>query len=438
MLPRFAEDTVMRVLLGLSDGAIDALKYKIGSTYINYRRDNILRILLATCWAVLSSRPRWRRKDIHEGAALLCLEQVHYRDGRRSANVKALFAEEPGAQLYNLDLGQDLTVIEGLQAVASVLAALCLFLLLSKPSRDLLSRVLLKKTRAWISSRAILSQHPRKVILVGMGYDLRRFFLAFWLRERQSIPSAPYISRPFLSAHDSVIADEIILGNRWAFEAFQKMAAKLVFNRITYLHNKNYPTIAKRSARNAEFRKNRVAFYMSGAYVRGELSFSTKEFQLDEVRRESLVLDLLRRYAMQYPQLTFVIFPHPSVETEASAREHYRQLLELPNVSIRPPGKSSAELYDEFEIGVSSGSNTVFERLEAGHKGLFVYPIQPLLAYAESSLAPIILRDPVVEPSRIDHFRTIDHIAFFNVAGGDPGGEPTSAAGVRPRGDGRR
>lgn len=404
-------------LLSVSDSAVKVLTGKIAYSNIDYRRTGILRLLAVVFWTVIPSRLFVSKKHEEGGKTLLCLDKVHFNDVLKVSNVRDLFANERNAVVHNLDAKNAVSVFEALKVVSMSITILFVYGLLPKESRELLCKVFLKRVKAWISYQRILVENPKKVILVGKSYDLRRFFLAYWLRSNRCIDSAFYINRPFMNRYDDIISNEIILSNQWAYQIRDRLHAKLIYNKITYLHNLYYPAIEKRSVKNTKARKNRVAFYMSGAYMRQKIGFATEAFTRNEVLREAKVIELLRRYATTYPQLEFVIFPHPNVETEDSARHHYKNLLILENISIRPPGKSSAELYDEYELGISSGSNTTFERLESGHKGLFVYPSNSMLVYKESSLAPVVFVDASKDLEKIEYLRKIDHNRFFSLIG---------------------
>jgi hypothetical protein len=415
MQPGRFERFILRRILGVSKVGLQVLIEKIENSDIHYKRVGMARCLAVTLRSIASSRLSLRRPTAGSAEILLCLEKAHCRDKALGQNIRILFGSEKGSRVHDLDSKGRLAIGVALSACVFAVVTACVYSFVSGKSRSLLSRVALARAKAWLAFQRILGLSPRKVVSIGMSYDLRRYFLSCWLAEKTGITSVAYISRAFLSVHDSMIADEVILGNEWVYEIRERFGAKLVAGKTTYLHNVNFPSIGRPTAANDDYRKNRVAFYSSGMYARLELSFGSAEYMQGEVRRESLLFGLLRDYAVSYPEVTIVIFPHPSVETEASASRQYGSLLTLGNVMLRPPGRTSAGLYDEFELGVSTGSNTIFERLEAGHKGLFVYPIQPLLVYKGSSLAPVVLEEAQSEPDRLDYFRRIDRRAFFEL-----------------------
>ena len=412
----FKIDILKKILL-LTDEGLSILIEKINDSTINYKKTHILKFVLSVFRRIVLYKSFMSHKSDDSVATLLCLENIHYKDDKLKRNVKRLFEIEKDVRIFNLDSEPVLTIKERLKICMYTVITVCIYILLQKDKRDILTKVIRQKVKAWISYQGILNINPKKVILIGMSYNLRRFFLSYWLTNNQYIKSVYYINRPFISKKDNMICDELILSNKWAYEVFNSINVKIICNKISFLHNINYAEIPKISAKNINIRKKRIAFYMSGAYMRKELGFTIISFIQRELEREISVINLLKHYAISYTQLDFVIFPHPSVETEDSARYHYQYLLKLENIHIRTEGKKSAELYDEYELGISSGSNTIFERIEAGHKGLFVYPIPSLEVYKKSSLGHIILDGIHVTPKNIEYFRNLEHNTFFDLIG---------------------
>ena len=107
-----------------------------------------------------------------------------------------------------------------------------IYVFLQKDKRDILDKVIIQKVKAWISYQGILKLNPKKVILIGMSYNLRRYFLSYWIKKNQHIKSVFYINRPFISKQDNIICDEVILSNKWVYEVFNSLNVKIICNKI--------------------------------------------------------------------------------------------------------------------------------------------------------------------------------------------------------------
>jgi len=392
-------------VLDLSELQMQLLQDKIASAEIQYKPATTW---LALRWALRSLVAATRKPGRHAGAAhgvsLLCVSEASAKNQELRGNLQSLFIDEQPLQIEPLDFAAPASVRAAWKAIAGLLRLRARSLLLPRAERQLVDKVSLPYVQAVIAFDRLAARQPKKIIWVGHSYGLPTFFLSAWFKSAADVFSCYYINRAFVSHQDNLAANEVMLGNAWALSAYRQAGARFDAEKITGFHNIYFPGISSAREEGRALRKSRVAVYCSGAYARMELGVHTSDYLKRELEEEALFLDEVRCMAIAMPDVSFTLFYHPSVETRETARSHYRELLALANVALNPEGVRSSQCHHLYELGMSRGSNVIFERLEAGHKALFVRPIRQITDYRASSLGPVIFDGQALDAQALKKF----------------------------------
>lgn len=288
--------------------------------------------------------------------------------------------------------------------VVRVYTLMLLTLFIREEHRNVYRKIIIPNIEAHNFRRQIRRNRPSKVIFVGFSYELSLFLLASWLRKDKLIDVIYYINRPFVKESDSLASNVVLLSNKWALQAHRNSGVRFLCDSIGYTHNIYYSLVPVYSSCNLNGKSNRVAIYCSGAYARLNYGFHENSYSEIELKREHEFLERVRFMAVQNPHISFTLFPHPSVETEDSAREAYGRLVEYENIEIASLQVNAMDMYNEYELGIARLSNTIFERVEAGHKGLFVGDWDGYSIFRDTALREVLVPMNRFDSSVVNRF----------------------------------
>jgi len=392
-------------VLALSELQLELLHEKIANAEIEYKSTTAW---LALRWIfrsfVATSRKPGQDGDAAHGMSLLCMSEASANNGVLRSNLANLFADAQPLRIEPLDYAAPASVRTVWKAAVGLLCLRARSFFSPRAKRQLIEKISLPYVQAIIQFDRLIALQPKKIIWVGNSYSLPTFFLSAWFKSTTNTISCYYVNRAFVSHQDNLAANEVLLGNIWALSVYRRAGAQFDADRITSFHNIYFPSIPAAREEDGEFRKNRIAVYCSGTYARLKLGVHTSDYLKRELEEEKLLLDDVRRMAISMPDISFTLFYHPSVETHTTAEANYQELLALTNVDLSPEGVRSSQCHHLYELGMSRGSNVIFERLEAGHKALFVRPIRQIKDYCASSLSPVILEAPALNRQVLKEF----------------------------------
>lgn len=153
--------------------------------------------------------------------------------------------------------------------------------------------------------------------------------------------------------------------------------------------------------------KRRVGIYSGGFYCRVDHGLFEDEIINEGVIRENKMLSLLYDYAVNRPDIEFVIFPHYArgVEPYKKAVVHYRDVLKLHNVSLAGAHVESKDEHANIELGLTTISNVFWDRLFKGFKTVLINPFMMERFIENTSLGNVsVFTDKDSFDEQIDRF----------------------------------
>jgi hypothetical protein len=277
--------------------------------------------------------------------------------------------------------------------------------------KKLCDTVLFSYVQAMIIVHFVTDVKPERIIFHGWSYNISSSLACMFLTNRFGLATSFFIASPICDYRDCLRADEIIFNNKWQKCFLDIEPPIFIFKSYRIAKIENYYSIPSFTGKNGNYRRNNVAIYSSGIYNRDLLDFDNKE-NLGEWKKSELSLKrFIIEYAKKRTNLSFHLFLHPHAETKESALIFYESFLKLPNVMLAEGHHRSMVRFDEFEIGIGNFSMTLFERLDKGHKSLFLFSNAIMSSFLKTSLSYIIQDNPSFD--KIDQFRQMDHKEYF-------------------------
>lgn len=198
------------------------------------------------------------------------------------------------------------------------------------------------------------------VLFFGFSYHMEMAMISM-LAKDQGIYCSYYMNAGFVDDSDGVIANSVYVRS-----AIQKKYIKK--------YGKNFKCDIIKCVREIVLTKtlevDTLGVYFSGFYARQHSAIHVGEFIKKGVAAEAGLQELIRGFALKYPDIEVIIYPHyhNGVETYISAIESYKKLLELPNVVLNTPDKKSKEDFRNVNLGITAVSAIFFDRIESGYK----------------------------------------------------------------------
>jgi len=268
--------------------------------------------------------------------------------------------------------------------------------------------------QARILLKAIERIGPGEVCMFGHTYLHTVFFLGIMLRHSDGCKTSCIVGNTVVLERDSVLADRVMLNNRWYKYNSAPLEKMFPGVEVAFCPTQEYLLTQPFSGEN-RIRRKRIAVYSSGMHLRDKLGFHSSAALADMQGKENQLREMIGEYAAGHSDVQIVVFPHPS-ESRDEARAYWVDTLGMNNVVLSGDSIMSRDCYDDFELGVANNSTVIIERLERGHKALFVFPaieeiMQPLF---KTPLCAAILRNEDDVLRKLDEFRVMSHREFFN------------------------
>jgi hypothetical protein len=329
---------------------------------------------------------------------------------------RALFDDSDNLDIvYRHGLGIDLNCL--IRCLYLIVKYIWLYPFFEDRERGFFSKCFVPYVEAYVYYHSLRKQDAEEVVFFGFSYDLCNFFCSFLISKDANIKSIFYEATFNPSYESSVFADAVILNNLWLRNSpYIERIYKC--NRFFLGKVQNYNFITKNMIE-ISGAKNKIAYYSSGMYARESHRFVKEETLNDMIASEKRLIELIFVYAKTYRQIQFKIFTHPyGVEEISQSKAYYQKILGLSNVSIDASQNLSYEHFGEYELGFSSLSATIMERLSCGYKAAFVFPGNYLDAYDETLLSKVILAgdfDTVI--NSLEYYRNMPKALFFKEIG---------------------
>ena len=281
----------------------------------------------------------------------------------------------------------------------------------TKGQKDILGRTYKDYFSAMVMAGFLKKIVQEHVIFYGGSYYTTYFFMAIKLREG-GIKTIIYLNSPLLDRDDIMYVDEVVLYHSW-----QRDHAKKILRADKYtLGSCECSYLVPPYRRSDERKRNSVAIYSSGTYIRYRLNFHRRERLREYLSSEVLMTKVMESYARKYASIVLRIFLHPGIEDRGEARQFYSRLLCLANVRISDDGRSQ-DSFDDYELGISSISATLFERIEGGHKSCFVFPSRFFDVFRVTPLRNIVVENYDNAIERIECMRLMPRSEYFKSIG---------------------
>jgi hypothetical protein len=329
------------------------------------------------------------------------------KDILRYEKILRRFEEVQPASFSDVSLGWRDTLLH----TRALIRFIFLYWRCTKAQKDLLKRTYKDYFSASMMSHFLEKMEPSTVIFYGGSYYIMYFFMAIIIR-RNGAKRVLYLNSPLLDNDDIMNVDEVVLYHRWQRDNAKNMicAKKYTIGGCESIH------LVPPYRRSDRKKRDSMAIYSSGVHARHKLDFDMEE-RLREFRlNEELMRKLMERYARLYPNLCFSIFLHPGIEDFDGAQQFYGRLLYLPNVRISDDGRSQ-DSFDDYELGISNISATLFERIEGGHKSCFVFPSGFCDIFRKTALSSIVVENYDNAIERIENMRLMPRSEYFKSIG---------------------
>lgn len=152
--------------------------------------------------------------------------------------------------------------------------------------------------------------------------------------------------------------------------------------------------------------KNSLGFISSGIWRRIERG--DKALGIGEYESELTLIDTLKDFLRQHPEMAFSVFLHPVEKSDETlfhrAMEHYRKEFGRKDIGFFPREIPTYLLFDRVDVSIAAYSSTNLERLYAGFKTLYA-PIgiredyysgdslENIAAFRKEEVSSLILRE---------------------------------------------
>ena len=249
-----------------------------------------------------------------------------------------------------------------------------------------------------------------KLFIYGNSFFIINFFLSCFAK-KLDIFTTCYVSAPAITNSDTLIADEVITSNPWY--SFPNYVTSQIFPGAKIIGGKTeyYALVPDCTSKKSKSKK--IAIYSGAMYKRIEVGLHQDMLAQEMFQNEERMKFVLVEYAIKHPNLKFTIFPHPMENIEESLM-FWKELVSFDNVELLDPKIQSCNSYNEYEIGISTQSNTLFERLEKGHKSIFLFPSSYFKPLIKTPLNKILIFEENHVFEKIESLRNMSNINFLS------------------------
>lgn len=306
------------------------------------------------------------------------------------------------------------SIADAAMAAAFLLKLLAAYWALDQRSRSWFRYCLQGKIEAALFVRAAVRQRELVQALVwGFSYGTAVTLTVLDLRVNTTVTTVLFEASPYVSDCIFFAADRVVVPNPWILEHPQ---VDELYESDTIECGRPLEFMQSQRWSENPDKRNRVALYFSGIYARSELAWDSSELLEYYAEREKEFREFALAYARSCPDVRFDVYIHPTIEVRATVAQlgqFYGRLLDEDNVKIYPHRKGYS-YFNEYELGISTGSSTILQRLDCGHKGIFVKPPLDFIGpFLDTSLRHVVIEDAGNLIEKAEEMRRQSREEFF-------------------------
>jgi hypothetical protein len=392
-------------VLKLNDEEFKILCLKCNSKLIRNEQSiyKIIKILISHLYRFLFNKiPKQKNNDI------LILKENLYEEftaktSRRFDHIVKHHKDIIASKISQINC----TIIDVCYYISRIFIFIILYLTVKKDQRVFLCKIAIDYFIGDIFANYLINLKPKKVIFYGGSYYLLYYFMSIYL-SRKNIITSIYLGSPILTNDDFMYINEVNLFHKWQICEIKKY---IYADRYLNGKSQHYFLVPKYTEKHKNKKAN-IAIYSSGMYCRDRLHFDHPDTLNTFKNNEILLKQFVNIYSQKYPELNFKIFLHFGIETIETAKDFYKDILEHDNVKLFEEF-GSQKYFNEFEIGLSNISATLFERLDGGHKSCFVFPNREYNIFKTSELSNIVIDNFDNAIEIVERLRKIDRNQYF-------------------------
>lgn len=238
-------------------------------------------------------------------------------------------------------------------------------------SKDRVNRALLIRTVCTsMLIEEFLGENRNLRIYNFVPFEIDSNALALYWKSRNHrvihIPS----SGPLSTWNKIQLCDEIVFSTPYHFEEYKMYRSTMRFSKIHFWGPESAHTyFSKYEGASLAGKKKVIGFYSHGSWLRLKLGHVQTEMNLHAA--EDACIEMIVSFLKRHQDFSLIIFTHPrerKLDLWPQTEAHYQAIFEGTEWSFGDINSSSASLFEECSIGISTFSTIIYERLYAGFK----------------------------------------------------------------------
>lgn len=191
----------------------------------------------------------------------------------------------------------------------------------------------------------------------------------YWRGHEHHVVHIPS-SGPLSTWNRIQLCDEIVFSTPYHFEEYQVHKATMRFSKILFWGPESAHTyFSKYEDTGLVGKKKVIGFYSHGSWLRMKLGHIQTEMNLHAA--EDACVELIISFLKNNKDYSVIIFTHPRERKKdlwPQTEAHYKKIFNGTEWSFGDLNATSASLFEECSIGISTFSTIIYERLYAGFK----------------------------------------------------------------------
>lgn len=246
-------------------------------------------------------------------------------------------------------------------------------------------------------------------------YEIDSNFQSLLMRENQVHVTFIPSSGPLATWNSVMICEEVIFSTPYHYEEWERYRDTMRFSSVVrWGPERAYSYIDKYMVNRPETKKKTLGFYSHGSWLRSALGHTQTE--MDLAGAESACIDFIKQFLANHPEWSLIIFTHPRERNKAyieQTRAYFQSSFEGVRWAFADMARPSSHLFDEVEIGLSTFSTIIYERLYCGYKTLICTRGIEGFPMEGSSLNQLTFADSEEMERRIEDSGALSEKEFF-------------------------